>query len=424
LLPARTQGVRLERKKEAALLNTLKRPYLIKRLRITPVSCEGIPCSPCVAAGDRVEAGARVAIPADARGIPVFSGISGKVETVGKRSLPEGGEESFIEIAAESDFKQAPPKFVTPRADAESLSGPDLLNLFCELGLVVTDGTNEPLRRRLETEGKPPRTIVINGCEPEPYVSSENILMTGHLPEVLKGAELLRKASGAERVVFLIEDAERELFELVKSKIYLLKAASFEVFKVPAIYPMGAADFLPAEFSLDSRILNASTAHAAYEAVYFGKPFFERIVTVAGECVAEPRNLWLPFGVSFREAVRACKGFLREPARLIAGGPMRGTAQRGDGTAVVTPATNAILALPAEIAGERREEPCIRCNRCVDTCPVFLSPATITLAAETGEFGIAAEWRVKDCIECGICAYVCPSKRPMIDLIHQAKAGL
>ena len=161
---------------------------------------------------------------------------------------------------------------------------------------MVTDGTNEPLRRRLETEGKPPRTIVINGCEPEPYVSSENILMTGHLPEVLKGAELLRKASGAERVVFLIEDAERELFELVKSKIYLLKAASFEVFKVPAIYPMGAADFLPAEFSLDSRILNASTAHAAYEAVYFGKPFFERIVTVAVNVggTEEPR---LPFGV-------------------------------------------------------------------------------------------------------------------------------
>ncbi|MDD5225715.1 MAG: SLBB domain-containing protein, partial [Candidatus Omnitrophica bacterium] len=164
-----------------------------------------------------------------------------------------------------------------------------------------------------------------------------------------------------------------------------------------------------------------STAFAVYEAVAQQKPFYERVVTVGGECVVEPRSLWLPIGISFHDAIHACKGVMREPQKVLMGGPMAGTAQRTTEIPVMA-GTNAILALPKEIAKEESEAPCIRCNLCVDHCPVSLSPAMITLASEQKEFSVAEEWNVMECIECGNCAYVCPSKRPMLELIRFARA--
>ena len=126
-------------------------------------------------------------------------------------------------------------------------------------------------------------------------------------------------------------------------------------------------------------------------------------------------------GISFHDAIHACKGVMREPQKVLMGGPMAGTAQMS--TEVSARAgTNAILALPREVAKEEAEEPCIRCNRCVDHCPVSLSPVMITLAAERKEFTVAAEWSAADCVECGNCAYVCPSKRPMLELIRLARS--
>jgi electron transport complex protein RnfC len=153
------------------------------------------------------------------------------------------------------------------------------------------------------------------------------------------------------------------------------------------------------------------------------KPFYERVVTVGGECVVEPRSLWLPIGISFHDAIRACKGVMREPLKILMGGPMAGTAQRTPEVSVMA-GTNAILALPPEVVREELAEPCIRCNRCVDHCPVFLSPVMITLAAEQKVFPIAKGWNVADCIECGNCAYVCPSKRPMLELIRAARMAV
>jgi Na+-translocating ferredoxin:NAD+ oxidoreductase subunit C len=167
-------------------------------------------------------------------------------------------------------------------------------------------------------------------------------------------------------------------------------------------------------------IFPTSTAFAVYEAVVQQKHFYERVVTVGGECVVEPRSLWLPIGISFHDAIHACKGVMREPQKVLMGGPMAGTAQSTVEVSVMA-GTNAILALPKEVAKEESEEPCVRCNRCVDHCPVSLSPVMITLASERKEFSVAEAWDVTDCIECGNCAYVCPSKRPMLELIRLAR---
>ena len=268
------------------------------------------------------------------------------------------------------------------------------------------------------------RTVIINGCEPEPYITCEQVLTMSHPVEILKGAELLRKASGAEKIVFALEDCNLEVIELIKSKIYFLKWENAEVWSVPALYPQGLeGTLLQAWFpgiEKEAVVFPASTAFAVYEAVAQQKPFYERVVTVGGECVVEPRSLWLPIGISFHDAIHACKGVMREPQKVLRGGPMAGTAQRSDEVSVMA-GTNAILALPKEVAKEEAEEPCIRCNLCVDQCPTSLSPVMITLAAERKEFAVAQEWNVASCMECGNCAYVCPSKRPMLQLIRLAR---
>lgn len=415
----KTVGVRLERKKDASLLNfNLKRPYPPEKIRIPiPAFAE-----PCVKIGQVVQLGQKIAEPQGPEGVSLHAGMPGTVEKIALFPSATGSKERMIEIR-----KHGEPKTLLPaeiRKGWEEIPAEELPKIFRNSGLVTTDPLMEPVHGKIERYAGA-RTVLINGCEPEPYVTCEQTLILSHALEILKGAELLKKALGAEKIFFAFEACNLEMIELIKSKIYFLKWEHAEVRTVPALYPQGLeSTLLRAWFPGEEKkgvVFPASTAFAVYEAVAQQKPFYERVVTVGGECVVEPRSLWLPVGISLHDAIHACKGVMREPRKILMGGPMAGAAQ----TTIEVPVmagTNAILALPEEIAREETGvlagEPCIRCNLCVDHCPVLLSPAMITLAAEQKEFSIAEEWDVRECIECGNCAYVCPSKRPMLRLIR------
>ena len=407
------RGIRLERKKESGLLNTLKRPYAVKRVRV-PLLGGSVPC---VKEGDHVHLGQKIADPKGPDSVPVYASLAGRIEKITVTRLSDGQECTCAEILSEGESKQA--QFAETKKDGEGLSKEEILNTFRERGLLSADPGMEPVHAKIR-KNAPVRTIVMKCCEPEPYTTSGQVLLASHPVEILKGTDLLKKAAGAEKAVLVFEDANREEYELIKSKIYLLKWNGYEAEMVPSVYPPYHEDLWRRKLSGGVMTWNIPTAYAAYEAVYLRKPFFERVVTVGGECVAEPRNLWLPFGFSFQDAVQACKGFLREPRKVLSGGPMTGTAQAGLDVPV-TAGTNAILALPGQVARETEEKPCIRCNRCVDTCPVSISPAMIALAAESGEFQAAEEWGARDCIECGVCGYVCPSEKNMAKWIRLAK---
>jgi len=349
--------------------------------------------------------------------------MSGRVEQIAAFPNATGHESRMIEIRKHGEPKAVPAAEINKgwaEIPADELSG-----IFQRSGLVTTDPLMEPAHAKLRRHAGA-RVVIINACEPEPYVTCEQVLTMSHPLEILRGAELLKKAGGIEKIIFAVEDSNLEMIELIKSKIYFLKWEHVEVRTVPTLYPQGLESTLLQTWFPEEEdkavVFPASTAFAVYEAVALGKPFYERVVTVGGECVVEPRSLWLPIGISFHDAIHACKGVMREPQKILMGGPMAGRAQEDD-EVPVTAGTNAILALPKEVAREDKEEPCIRCNACVDHCPVSLSPAMITLAAERKEFAIAKEWNVSDCIECGNCAYVCPSKRPMLELIRSTFPG-
>ncbi len=421
MLFPKSMGIRLERKKDASLLNwNLKRPYPPEKI------CVPVPAtaSLCVHAGDKIVTGQKVAQGEGPEGVSVYAGLAGTVERVACFKNTSGGESFGMEVHRLGEPK-APPVWEL-RKDWDEVSTEKLSGIFRDSGLVTTDARMEPVHAKLARFAGA-RTLLINVCEPEPYITCEQVLAMSHPVEILRGAELLRKASGAEKILFAFEDSNRETVELFKSKIYFLKWSHAEVRTVPALYPQGLeSTLLYAWFpgKEDSAVtVPASTAFAVYEAVALGKPFYERVVTVAGECVVEPRSLWLPLGISLRDAIHACKWVMREPGRVLTGGPMAGDAQTRLDVPVLA-STSAVLALPREIVKETPapERPCIRCKLCVDHCPVLLSPAMITLAAENREFDVAREWDSQDCIECGVCSYVCPSKRPMLELIRLANA--
>lgn len=414
-------GIRLERKKDASLLNwNLKRPYTPEKV------CISLPATayPCVRAGNHVETGQKIAEPAGPGCSTVHASMEGVVEKISLQPDALGNESMTIEICREGDPKPAP-TFGNIRKDWEFLEEEELLTIFQDSGLVTTDVLMQPVHAKIKRSERH-KTLVINGCEPEPYATCEQVLTMAHPVEILKGAEILKKAARAEKIFFVFEDCNLELIELIKSKIYFLKWEHIEVRTVPATYPQGLESLLlQTWFSGEEEkaiVFPASTAFAVYEAVVYQKPLYERVLTVGGECVIEPRSLWLPFGISFEDAIHLCKGLMREPSKVIMGGPMAGTAQK-DLKVSVMPGTNAILALPKEVTQEETEEPCIRCNLCAEMCPVHLSPAMITLAAEQNEFELARQWDVFDCIECGNCAYICPSKRPMLKLIRKAQGN-
>jgi electron transport complex protein RnfC len=428
------------------LLNfNLKRPYPPDKIRIPiPAFSE-----PCVKVGQTVQTGQKIAEPQGPEGVSFHAGMSGTVEKIAVFSSATGSGKRMIEIHKHGEPKTLPSAEIHKGWD--EISAEKLPRIFQHSGLVTTDPLMEPVHAKLRRYVGA-KTIIINGCEPEPYITCEQTLILSHSLEILKGAGLLKKALGAETILFALESCNLEMIELIKSKIYFLKWEHIEVRIVPALYPQGLESTLlqawfPGAVPIpihrsgteigavptarmekkvkggtedEAVVFPASTAFAVYEAVAQQKPFYERVVTVGGECVVEPRSLWLPIGISLHDALHACKGVMREPQKILMGGPMAGTAQVTTEVSVMA-GTNAILALPGEVVKEETEMPCIRCNLCVDHCPVLLSPAMITLAAEQKELATAEEWNVAECIECGNCAYVCPSKRPMLKLIRSAR---
>jgi Na+-translocating ferredoxin:NAD+ oxidoreductase subunit C len=412
-------GIRLERKKDASLLNwNLKRPYPPEKIRV-PIPSGSLPC---VHAGDGVKAGQKIAEAHSPESVSVHASMSGIVEKISAFPDALGKESLMIEIRRQGEPKALPPSEI--RKGWTEIPEKELLWIFQHSGLVTTDMREEPVHAKLQRCAGA-QTIMINVCEPEPYVTCEQVLTMSHPVEILRGAELLKKVAGAGKILFAIESTNLEMIELIKSKIYFLKWDFAEVRTVPAFYPQGLESTLlqawfPGEEG-QAVVFPASTAFAVYEAVALQKPFYERVVTVGGECVVEPRSLWLPVGISFHDAIHACKGVMRDPQKVLMGGPMAGTAQKTSEVPVMA-GTNAVLALSKEVAKEEDEAPCLRCNLCADHCPVSLVPAMITRASEQKEFLAAKEWNVADCIECGNCAYVCPSKRPMLELIRSARA--
>jgi len=252
-------------------------------------------------------------------------------------------------------------------------------------------------------------------------------LMMEHPDEILLGAELVRIATGADRILVGIEDNKKEAFGLLQQK-----AASYsaEVLLVKTKYPQGAEKNLiyallgrevprgGLPFDVGVVVQNVGTAKAVWDAAKTGKPLYERALTVSGNGIKEPKNLNVRLGTPFQSVIDFCGGLTEDVNMIIMGGPMMGLSQWVLDVPVIK-GTSGILAWAS--AKPITEFACIRCGRCVEHCPMGLMPTQLMKYVKYEQLSDAENWGALDCVECGSCQYSCPANIPLVHWIRLGK---
>ncbi len=282
----------------------------------------------------------------------------------------------------------------------------------------------------LRNEKKPVDTLLLNGCECEPYLTADYRLMLEEPAPIISGALLAGHACGAKEIVIAIEDNKPKA---VTSMRKAAEGTTVQVAVVKTKYPMGGErQVIPAVLKREVPtgglpldvgvvVINVGTAAAVARAVLRKKPLTHRVISVTGAGVVQPRNVLAPVGVSYGALIDFCGGLRENAARVVAGGPMMGFTL-GDLSGPVTKGTSGITVLTREDIEKTEETACIRCGQCVDACPMNLVPTKIALACRDKDWDLAKRYHLMVCSECGCCAYTCPAGIPLVQLMRVGKA--
>lgn len=382
----------------------------------------GAPAKPVVEVGATVAAGTLIARADGMISANVFSPVSGTVAGIETRKNKQGANAPFIHI--KNDFKNRE-EFMPPADVSDARAVRERIG---EAGIVGLGGAGFPTLVKL-SPSKPVDILIINAAECEPYLTCDYRVMLDRTEEFVKGVKILSSCLGVARTVIGIEENKMEAYE--KLRVF----DGFELILLEKKYPQGGEKQLiyaccgrvvPAKaLPMDVGVVvqNVATALAVYEAVEKGKPLYERVVTVSGKGVAEPKNLLVKTGTLFEEALDFCGGISEDTQKLIAGGPMMGTSLY-DASGVFTKTDSGLLALTGEEANVSQPSNCISCGACARACPMNLMPMYIDFYALAGDFKTSEKYGTNHCIECGCCANVCPAKRPLVQSIRLAKAKL
>lgn len=383
----------------------------------------GAPCVPLVEVGQRVERGQVIGSVDALVSAPVHSPVSGEVTAIGPCLTAGGTRVSAVTIVP--DAEQDLETYV--RA-----SGEDARATVRAAGIVGMGGATFPSTVKLMPPADMPvSTVILNGCECEPFLTCDHRLMLESAERVVTGAQRIVQIVGATRAVICVEDNKPDAADALRA----VGADNVEVKVLPTRYPQGAEKQLiwailrkevphgklPA--ATGALVHNVATAAAIADALDDGKPLMERIVTVTG-AVARPGNYRVLLGTLVSDLLAFAGGTVGEVGRVIAGGPMTGPALASLDVPVAK-GTSGIVVLSADDAAPvvEDDQPCIRCGRCPEACPMFLQPYAIANYAARRDWNGADVFDPLDCIECGCCSYVCPTNRPLVQLIRLAKAA-
>ncbi|MBN2831187.1 MAG: electron transport complex subunit RsxC [Candidatus Omnitrophica bacterium] len=386
----------------------------------------GKACVPLVKVGDSVSIGQRIGSVEAHVYAPVHSPICGKVIAIADWPHPALGRAKAIVIES-GDSSSLPAVNYRSEDTVNKLSAEDIKKIIFDCGIVGMGGASFPTHIKLNPPN-PVDTLIINGAECEPYLNADYRLMLEKTQEIIKGIELVTRCLGVKKVFIAIEDNKPEA---IKAFSCQLPVAGFQIKVLESYYPQGGEKQLiksvlnkevprgKLPFDLGVVVHNVATVFAVYEAVYLNKPLYERVVTVAGSILKNPKNLLVRIGTPIKELIEFCSP-QEDPAKIIIGGPMMGIAQYSTDASVIK-STNGVLLLSKREAVCLEEEYCIRCGACVRECPAGLMPCMINLASERSIWQEAINYGAMDCIECGVCSYVCPSNRRLVQSIKRAK---
>ncbi len=401
----------------------------------------GAPCTPCVKKGDAVYVGTKIGDSDKFISAPIHSSVSGTVESIGSLLLPSGATCQTVVI--KSDGLMAADPALGPHSIETK---EDLVKAARDSGLVGLGGAGFPAHVKLNVNPENvPDTLIINGAECEPYITSDYRECVENTESVMGGIFLIKKVLGIENVIIAVEDNKPNAFTFLSDeKIKALYSIATDeqdaddtvkLMKLKSRYPQGAEKVLiytttgrklplgklPSD--VGCLVMNITSVSYLYKYVTTGMPVVSRTVTVSGDAIREPKNVIVPIGTSAQEVIEFCGGTKSAVQKVLYGGPMMGTALV-DLSMPILKQNNALLVLGRKVVEKLKEVPCIRCSRCANTCPMGLQPLEIEPAIRNGSIELVKELHADYCIECGCCSYVCPSKRHLTQTMRLAKAEL
>lgn len=396
----------------------------------------GAPANPLVKKGDKVKVGTMIAEAGGYVSAPVYSSVSGTVWKVDSAIDATGYQKPAIIINVEGDeWEESIDRtdtLETVGAHPE-LTPEEIVARVQRAGVTGMGGAGFPTHVKL----CPPPTakaecVILNGVECEPYITSDYRLMMEHAAEIVEGLRLLMKAAKVDKGYIGIEDNKPQAIALLSE--LTMADDHIEVVALAKKYPQGGEKQLvdavirrqvPAPPAIPVHVgaivQNVGTAYAVYQAVMKNKPLFERYTTVTGKQIAHPGNFLVRMGTPFGQLIEKCGGLPEGSHKVLAGGPMMGKAVVSLDVPVCK-GTNSITVLSGDDARRKAVQPCIRCGKCVDACPMGLEPYLLATLSANGLYERAEQECIVSCISCGSCQFTCPSHRPILDNILLGKA--
>ena len=392
----------------------------------------GKPARAIVRPGDRVERGDKVAEADGRMSVPMHASAAGTVRDVRLWPHPDGTYAEAVVIAVDPNSPQPHRPRVIP--DWRGLSGAQLVEAIRQAGVVGLGGAAFPTHIKLSPpKDTPIDTLLINGAECEPYLTTDHRTMVEYPERVQLGIRIMMRALGVTRAVIGVEENKPDAIAALRATLPADLDVTVQGLRVK--YPQGAEKMLiksllgrevpSGKLPMHVGVIVQNVASVATIAEVFqtGLPLIERIVTVTGHGVRRPSNLIVPVGTKTRDLLAACGGLTPQAREIVFGGPMMGSAEADLDAPVIKGTTGVVVLSDAEVKPQR-SYPCISCGHCLDACPVFLNPQLLGKLAMAERYEDMNQHHLADCMLCGSCSYTCPSNIPLSQLFALAKAAL
>jgi electron transport complex protein RnfC len=388
------------------------------RVYMSMVQHIGAACQPLVSPGDMVKVGQPIGDSDAPVSAPIHSSVSGKVLSIEDIMSSLGTKDQMIVI--ETDKLQTVWEGIkVPKVETRE----EFVKAIRASGLVGLGGAAFPTHIKYSPKNfNDVKTLIINGAECEPYITSDYRSMLESTAHIINGCRLVMKYLELTQCYIGIEDNKPKAIEALTQAAANDPAISIITLK--SQYPQGAERVLiyettgkslpPGKLPAEIGVLVSNISSVAFISRYFktGMPLIRKRITVDGNAVTTPKNLYAPIGASIYDVIQFCGGYKTVPRKILMGGPMMGRAIYDDKKALIKN-NNAILAFDEEQVRELPETACIKCGRCVQACPLNLMPTYIAKAYESEDLDALKKLKVTICMECGCCSYVCPAKKQL-----------
>jgi electron transport complex protein RnfC len=387
----------------------------------------GAPATPIVQKGDRVLAGQKIAEAGGFVSAPIYATVSGTVKTIEPRRVVTGDMVNSIIIYNDGLFEEVE---YTPH-DPEKLDKKEILELIKNAGIVGMGGAGFPTHVKLSPKEPEKIDYVIANCaECEPYLTSDYRRIIEEPEKLVQGLKIILKLFDNAQGILAVEDNKPDCIKILQD--LTKNEPKITVKQLLTKYPQGAerqliyattmrkinSTMLPADAGCV--VDNVDTIVAVYHAVVEGKPLMNRIVTITGDAVNDPRNFYVKIGMNYKDLIEEAGGFKTEPEKVVSGGPMMGFALF-DLNVPTTKTASALLCMTHDEVSAMEPSPCINCGRCVEVCPGRVVPRKLSVMADHHDEAAFVANNGMECCECGCCSYVCPAKRQLTQSIKSMR---